>query len=117
VPDYNYTASAAYIFKLAGNRSLVSRVDYTYSGSSYGSYQAYDYLNSPPTTNPNYRNPGYGVLNASVGLTSTMLDVSLYATNLANDRKIIQQPEVNTVFEAYTVRPRTVGVTLKVRIQ
>ena len=117
VPNYNYTGSAAYLFKLASNRSLVSRVDYTYSGSSYGSYQPYDYLNSPPTTNPNYRNPGYGVLNASFGLTSTMLDVSLYAKNLANNRKIIQQPEVNTVFEAYTVRPRTVGVTLKVRFE
>ena len=46
-----------------------------------------------------------------------MFDVSLYAKNLANDRTIIQQPEVNTVFEAYTVRPRTVGVTLKVRFE
>jgi outer membrane receptor protein involved in Fe transport len=117
VPDYNYTGSAAYLFKLASGNSLVSRVDYTYSGSSYGSYQPLDYLNSPPTTNPNYHNPGYGVLNASFGLTSPMFDVSLYAKNLANDRTIIQQPEVNTVFEAYTVRPRTVGVTLKVRFE
>jgi iron complex outermembrane receptor protein len=115
VPDYNYTGSAAYLFPLAAGSSLVSRVDYTYSGSSYGSYQPLDYLNSPPTTNPNYRNPGYGVLNASFGFTSKIWDVSLYAKNLANDRTIIQQPEVNTVFEAYTVRPRTVGLTLKLR--
>ena len=115
VPDYSYTGSAAYNFKLASGSSLVSRIDYTYSGSSYGSYQPLDYLNSPPTTNPNYHNPGYGVLNASFGLISTMFDVSLYAKNLGNDRKIIQQPEVNTVFEAYTVRPRTVGLTFKLR--
>ncbi|HTV95410.1 MAG TPA: TonB-dependent receptor [Steroidobacteraceae bacterium] len=117
VPDYNYSGSAAYLFPLTASASLVSRVDYAYSGSSYGSYQPLDYLNSPPTTNPNYRNPGYGVLNASFGLTGRSYDVSLYAKNLGNDRKIIQQPEVNTVFEAYTVRPRTVGLTLKLRFE
>lgn len=117
VPDYNYTGSATYVFMLADSNSLVSRIDYTYSGSSYGSYQPYDYLNSPPTTNPNYRNPGYGVLNASFGFTGRIFDVSLYAKNLANDRKIIQQPEVNTVFEAYTVHPLTVGVTLKAHFE
>ena len=117
VPDYNYTGSAAYNIKLTSTAALISRVDYTYSGSSYGSYQPLDYLNSPPTPNPNYHNPGYGVLNASVGLTGAIFDVSLYAKNLANDRKIIQQPEVNTVFEAYTVRPRTIGVTLKLRFE
>jgi outer membrane receptor protein involved in Fe transport len=115
VPDYTYTGSAAYDIKLGSGGTLVSRIDYTYSGSSYGSYQQLDYLNSPPTANPNYHNPGYGVLNASLGLTSRIFDLSLYAKNLGNDRKIIQQPEVNTVFEAYTVRPRTVGLTLKVR--
>jgi iron complex outermembrane recepter protein len=113
VPDYNYTGSAAYLFPLATDSSLVSRVDYTYSGSSYGSYQRLDYLNSPPTANPNYRNPGYGVLNASLGMTGKLYEVSLYAKNLGNDRKIIQQPEVNTVFEAYTVRPRTIGLTFR----
>jgi iron complex outermembrane receptor protein len=115
VPDFTYTGAAAYGIKLASGGTLLSRIDYTYSGSSYGSYQPLDYLNSPPTTNPNYRNPGYGVLNASFGLTSGIFDLTLYAKNLGNDRKIIQQPEVNTVFEAYTVRPRTVGLTLKVR--
>ncbi len=69
----------------------------------------------PPSPNPNYINPGYGVLNASFGLSSKFIDLSVYAKNLGNDRKIIQEPEVNTVFEAYTVRPRTVGVTFKIR--
>ncbi|MGC1524065.1 MAG: TonB-dependent receptor, partial [Steroidobacteraceae bacterium] len=102
VPDYSYTGSAAYDLKLASGGTLLSRIDYTYSGSSYGSYQSLDYLNSPPTANPNYHNPGYGVLNLSLGLTSGIFDLTLYAKNLGNDRKIIQQPEVNTVFEAYT---------------
>jgi outer membrane receptor protein involved in Fe transport len=117
VPKYNYTASAAYLVKLSAQTSLRSRVDYTYTGSSYGSYQPLDYLNSPPTTNPNYRNPGYGVLNANVGISTRLFDLSVYAKNLANDRKIIQQPEVNTVFEAYTVRPRTIGLSLTLRLE
>jgi len=49
------------------------------------------------------------------GLAEKIFDISVYAKNLGNDRKIIQEPEVNTVFEAYTVRPRTVGVTFKLR--
>jgi iron complex outermembrane recepter protein len=115
VPAYNYDASAAYSIRIDHGNSLVSRVDYSYSGTSYGSYQSLDYQTVPPSANPNYRNPGYGVLNASFGLASKIFDLSVYAKNLANDRKIIQEPEVNTVFEAYTVRPRTVGVTFKMR--
>ena len=93
---------------------LIGSIDYASSGSSYGSYQPLDFLNSPATANPNYHNPGSGVLSASFGLRGKTYEISAYAKNLANDRKIIQQPQVNTVFEAYTVRPRTAGLTLKV---
>jgi outer membrane receptor protein involved in Fe transport len=113
VPEYTYNASATYRQPLPSS-VLIGSIDYAYSGSSYGSYQPLDYLNSPATANPNYHNPGYGVLNASFGLRGKTYEISAYAKNLANDRKIIQQPEVNTVFEAYTVRPRTAGLTLKV---
>jgi len=116
VPQYTYDASGAYSAKLDDEgRAIVTRVDYSYTGSSYGSYQPLDLQNSPPTVNPNYHNPGYGVLTASIGLTSRRFDLTAYAKNLANDRKIIQQPEVNTVFEAYTVHPRVIGVSVKYR--
>ena len=32
----------------------------------------------------------------------------------SDDRTIIQRPEINTVIEGYTVRPLTVGLTVKV---
>ena len=115
VPDYTYDASGAYDIKLDGGQAVVTRVDYSYTGSSYGSYQPLDLQNSPPTANPNYHNPGYGVLTASIGYAGRSFDVTAYARNLANDHKIIQQPEVNTVFEAYTVHPRTIGVSFKYR--
>jgi outer membrane receptor for ferric coprogen and ferric-rhodotorulic acid len=113
VPEYTYDTSATYSLPLASGSNFVGRVDYAYSGSSYGSYQPLDYLNDPATANPNYRNPSYGVLNSSLGLTGRGYEITAYAKNLGNDRKIIQQPEINTVFEAYTVHPRTVGLTLK----
>ena len=57
----------------------------------------------------------YSVLNASVGLETEDYDVSLYVKNLNDDRTIIQQPQINTVIEGYTVRPLTVGVSAKMR--
>ena len=50
-----------------------------------------------------------------VGIETETYDVSLYAKNLGDNRTIIQQPELNTVIEGYTVRPLTVGVTAKFR--
>jgi outer membrane receptor protein involved in Fe transport len=114
VPEYTVDAKASYAFRLVDGSSLITRVDYAYQGDSYGSYQPIDFITGTP--NPNYQNPGYGVLNASFGYTGSWLDLSVYAKNLANDRKIIQEPEVNTVFEAYTVHPRIVGLTLKLHL-
>ena len=62
-------------------------------------------------TNSDYSNPQYGVLNASIGIHTARFDVSLYAKNLADDRTIIQRPEINTVIEGYTVRPLTIALT------
>lgn len=102
VPQGTYTASLSYSRPIIGDFSISSRADYAWTGHSYGSYQA---------GNPNYSNPSYGVLNASVTVTASRFDVALYAKNLNNDQKVIQSPEINTVVEGYTVRPRTIGVT------
>ena len=61
--------------------------------------------------NLNYYNPAYGVLNASVMLKRGKYDISLYAKNLLDDHTLIQTPEVNTVYEGYTVHPRVIGLT------
>lgn len=117
VPKDNADVSAVYNAGIGAENSLVARADYSYTGSSYGSYAAENYNDflGGYTPNPNYHNPAYGVLNASVGVIGRIFEVTAYAKNLGNDRKIIQQPEINTVFEGYTVRPRTVGILAKVR--
>jgi outer membrane receptor protein involved in Fe transport len=102
VPNATYTALASYSHSVSDNTTLTGRADYAWTGHSYGSYQS---------SNPNYFNPSYGVLNASLTVTGSNFDLALYAKNLNNDQKIIQSPEVNTVVEGYTVRPRTIGLT------
>ena len=114
VPAYTVDAKAVYAVPLAGGSAVLGRIDFAYQGYSYGSYQPIDFITG--TANPNYQNPGYGVLNASLEFSGKLLDFSIYAKNLANDRKLIQQPEVNTVFEAYTVHPRVVGITAKLNL-
>jgi outer membrane receptor protein involved in Fe transport len=102
VPNGTYTASVNYNTPLNGEFTLRSRTDYAWTGHSFGSYQP---------GNANYFNPSYGVLNASLTLAASKYEVSLYAKNLNNDQKIIQSPQINTVVEGYTVRPRTIGLT------
>jgi hypothetical protein len=59
---------------------------------------------------PHVFQPGYGIVNMSVGITRDKLSVGLYAKNLLNWKNIIQYPSVNSVQEGYTVRPMTVGI-------
>jgi len=103
VPDATATVGGTYSGAL-GALSLDGSVNYTYTGKSYGTYLQ---------TDPNYRNPAYGVVNASIALGKGRGSVSLYVKNLFDNRKIIQQPEINTVVEGYTVHPRVFGLTLK----
>jgi hypothetical protein len=115
VPKFNYAVSAAYDIKLAPGNFLYSRLDYTYSAARMAATSRsiiYIRLLRPtPTTEI----PATAYSMPRSGLAEKIFDISVYAKNLGNDRKIIQEPEVNTVFEAYTVRPRTVGVTFKLR--
>jgi len=97
-----------------GDMSFTSRADYNWTGRSYGTYNSFNEATQAP--NPNFQNSPYGVINLSMGLTTTHYDLSLYAKNLANNHTIIQRPEINTVVEAYTVRPRTIGLNVKYRL-
>ena len=50
----------------------------------------------------------------SVGINRDKWSVSLYAKNMLNWTNIIQYPSVNSVQQAYTVRPATVGIVASV---
>ena len=104
VPGFTATAGANWLHPLDDTKALTAMVNYSYTGHSYGSYL---------TTDPNYYNPAYSVVNASLGLKFGPHQITLYAKNLFNDQTIIQRPQINTVVEGYTVHPRQIGVTLK----
>jgi outer membrane receptor protein involved in Fe transport len=106
VPDATVSGSAEYDFPLNATLTFTARADYTYTGHSYGSYE---------TTNSNFFNPSYGVVNASMGVETDRWTLSVYAKNLNDNKKIIQSPQINTVIEAYTLRPMTIGATAVVK--
>jgi iron complex outermembrane recepter protein len=106
VPYGTLAAGVAYTVPMFADFILTSRANYSFTGHSYGSYQ---------TGNSNYSNPGYGVWNLSAVMANRKYEFMAYAKNAFNNQQIIQQPEINTVFEGYTVRPRTIGVQAKLK--
>jgi outer membrane receptor protein involved in Fe transport len=103
VPLDTYTLGAVYHRNFFDDWAGNSRIDFAWTGNSHGSYQV---------TNTNYSNPSYGVVNLSVGLSRSYYDFSVFCKNALDNKKIIQEPEINTVFEGYTVTPRVVGLML-----
>ena len=104
VPGFTASAGLNYMHQVTATAALVGLVNYAYTGHSYGSYLL---------TDTNYYNPGYSVVNASLGLRFGPHQISIYVKNLLDDKTIIQRPQINTVTEGYTVHPRTIGLSLK----
>jgi outer membrane receptor protein involved in Fe transport len=104
VPDWTLDMSAEYSYPITDVYLGFVRADYDYTGPSHGSYQV---------TNPNYKDRSYGVLNGTIGLEWDSWTATLFAKNLTNDHKIIQEPQINSVYGGYTVRPLTYGASVK----
>ncbi|MDB5394768.1 MAG: pdt [Rhodospirillales bacterium] len=102
-PDWSASISADYTWPLTAEILAFVRGDYNWIGRAHGSFRQSD---------PNFSNPQYGVINASVGVDVDALQVALYAKNLTNDQTIIQKPHDNGIIKGYTVRPLTVGMTV-----
>jgi outer membrane receptor protein involved in Fe transport len=113
VPVSTYTVGAIYDLPLEDQWDLRARVDWAYTGHSFGSYETINPVGQP---NLNFHNPGYGVLNASVSLTKGRYVFSIYAKNALNDQTLIQTPEVNTVYQGFTVHPRVIGVMIQAHL-
>ncbi len=102
VPDWTASFSTDYTFPLNDAFNGFVRLDYEWTGRERGSFSPAD---------PDFAIPQYGVLNGSIGAKTDTMEFSLYAKNAANNQQVIQHPVINTVFEGYTLRPVTVGVT------
>jgi outer membrane receptor protein involved in Fe transport len=108
VPDYTITPSIDYDFQVNDLTQGYVRLDFPYTGNSRAYF---DESHLPNVTSPNY-----GVLNLNVGITRKKLSVGVYAKNLADNKKVIQFPSVNSVQEGFTLRPMTVGVTASLQM-
>jgi iron complex outermembrane receptor protein len=104
VPNWTIDVSAEYSYPITDLYLGFVRADYDFTGPSHGSYQVY---------NPNYKDREYGVLNGTIGVEWDTWTASLFGKNLTNDHKIIQEPQINSVYGGYTVRPLTYGVSVK----
>jgi iron complex outermembrane recepter protein len=101
VPDYSVNASAEYSqpFEFGGRGRV--RLDAQWIGSSQGTIIHGD---------PDFHRPSYFVMGASGGVRWSNFDVSLFITNLLNEDKAIQRPNVAGVEYGVRVRPRTYGI-------
>jgi len=114
VPQATFDVELSYNRPITDAIKLSALINYDWTGNSNGSYQRFTNtvaLGSP--LNLNFNNPSYGVMNASLMLSMKRYQVSLYAKNLLDDKTIIQSPEINTVYEGYTVHPRVLGLSVK----
>ena len=102
-PSWSASAIVDYYHDLTRNVTGFVKADYDWVGPSNGSFT---------TTDPNYRDPAYGVFNASVGVEMNGWQGALYAQNLFDSKTIIQRPIINSVVQSYTLRPLTVGLNL-----
>jgi iron complex outermembrane receptor protein len=106
VPKWTLSLLADYSFPINDKMYGFIRPDAELTGNSKGSFQ---------TTDTNYYNPAYSIVNLNVGVNVTGLELAVFARNLGDNHTILQQPQINSVVEGYTLRPRTVGITASKR--
>jgi len=59
---------------------------------------------------PDFLRPAYFVMGGNAGLQWRHFDVALFVTNLLDQHKVLQRPNIALVEYGVTVRPRTVGI-------
>ncbi len=107
VPEYNALVSADYAFAYSERVQGFARADVNVVAKSRGAFTA---------GVPDYSRSGYVTSDASTGLSFGALEVSLFAKNLNNTRTVFQRPTINYATQAYTMRPRTVGLEIRYQL-
>ena len=102
VPKYSARLGFEYRFAAFANGTAFVRGSGQWTGASHGTVVK---------SSSDYIRPAYVTADASAGLTLDRWEFTLFAKNLTNNQRIIQQPSIQGVSEAYYLRPRTIGVT------
>jgi outer membrane receptor protein involved in Fe transport len=61
-------------------------------------------------TDPDFSRPAYFVMGGNAGVQWQHFDLSLFVTNLLDQHKVLQRPNIALVEYGVTVRPRTIGI-------
>jgi outer membrane receptor protein involved in Fe transport len=102
VPDYSVSTSLDYSQPITGDAKGVANLNAQWVGTSQGVIYHGD---------PDFDRPAYAVVGGKAGIQWPRLNVSLFVTNLLDNDKIIQRPNIAAVEYGMRVRPRTVGLS------
>jgi outer membrane receptor protein involved in Fe transport len=103
VPTGSANLGFDYHWDLNGSTGAFIRGNGQWTGSSHGSLFRGD---------ADRNRPSYVTVDASTGLVFERFTVSLYLKNMFNNHTVIQHPNVQAVDEAYSLRPRTIGMNI-----
>ena len=102
VPKYSARLGAEYRFAPMKYGNTFVRASGQWTGSSHGTFIR---------SSSDYERPGYFTADASAGIGFERWEFTVFAKNLTNTQTVIQRPSIQSVDEAYYLRPRTIGVT------
>jgi iron complex outermembrane receptor protein len=105
-PKFTASLLADYGWQITSKLNGFVRGDYEHTGKSFGSFQV---------TSSQYINPQYNVTNLNAGVAFGKYEIAVYAKNLFDDRTILQTAQINSVFQGYTLRPQTIGVSFQAK--
>jgi outer membrane receptor protein involved in Fe transport len=100
VPDWSMNVNMEYGAPVNGGRAY-GRVNAQWTGTSQGVILHGD---------PDFYRPGYFLMGGGLGYDRDRTNVSLFVTNLLNQHKILQRPNVALVEYGVSPQPRTIGI-------
>jgi outer membrane receptor protein involved in Fe transport len=99
-PVWNGSATLEYSAPITDSMTGLALWNYRGTGNSHGALSS---------SNPDYFRPSYGADNATIGIKYQRWEFSLFGKNIFNEQKTIQRPNIQSVVEGITLRPRTIG--------
>ncbi|MDB5395837.1 MAG: tonB dependent receptor family protein [Rhodospirillales bacterium] len=99
-PKWSLNLTAEYAHPINDDVQAFIRANWQFIGNSHGTIIR---------DNQDYDRPSYNLAGGSIGVDFDNWEISLFAKNLFDTKKIIQSPADNFVAEGYTPTPRIVG--------
>jgi outer membrane receptor protein involved in Fe transport len=106
VPKYNFSVDVDDRYPITPALRGYFHTDIDRVGDSYGSFDI---------TDPDYSRSAYTTVNMNLGVEAERYDLSIFARNLLNNDTIIQRPALLFINQGVTIRPRTVGLSLRAK--